>query len=85
MESVFVFFGSIGVIAYVDGQEQWRQPITRPDFSTSASPILIDDKLIIVCDREISSFVEAFDKKNGLSLWRVERPQFRRARATPFH
>ena len=83
---VYVFFGSIGVIAYdLDGQEQWRQPIDKPDFSTSASPILIDDKLISVCDRETDSFVEAFDKRSGRSLWRVERPQFRRARATPFH
>jgi outer membrane protein assembly factor BamB len=85
-KSVFVFFGSIGVIAYdLDSQEQWRQSIAKPDFSTSASPILIDDKLIIVCDREADSFVEALDKESGRSLWRVERPQFRRARATPFH
>lgn len=83
---VYVFFGSIGVIAYnLDGQEQWRHSITRPDFSTSASPILIDDKLIIVSDQDTGSFVEALDKKNGRSLWRAERPQFRRARATPFH
>jgi outer membrane protein assembly factor BamB len=27
-KSVYVFFGSIGLIAYdLDGQEQWRQPI----------------------------------------------------------
>ena len=84
-KSVFVFFGSIGVIAYdLDGQEQWRHPIAKPDFSASASPILIDDKLIIVCDQDTGSFVEALDKKNGRSLWRAERPQFRRARATPF-
>ncbi len=83
---VYVYFGSIGVMAYdLDGQEQWRHPIGKPDFSASASPILIDDKLIIVCDQETGSFVEALDKKTGRSLWRAERPQFRRARATPFH
>jgi outer membrane protein assembly factor BamB len=59
--------------------------MVNPDFSTSASPILIDDKLIIVSDREADSFVEAFDKNTGRSLWRAERPQFLRARATPFH
>ena len=85
-KSVYVFFGSIGVIAFdLDGQEQWRHPIAKPDFSASSSPILIDDKLIIVCDRDTDSFVEALDKKSGRSLWRAERPQFRRARATPFH
>src|SRR5688572_29804403 len=63
---VYVFFGSI--IAYdLDGKEKWRQPMVNPDFSTSSSPILIDDKLIIVSDKETGSFVEAFDKKNGRS------------------
>jgi len=82
---LFVFFGS-GVIAYdLDGQEQWRQPIAKPDSNATASPILIDDKLIIVSDKETDSFVEAFDKNTGRSLWRAERPQFLRARATPFH
>jgi outer membrane protein assembly factor BamB len=85
-ESVYVFLGSIGVISYdLDGQEQWRQPIAKPDSNATASPILIDDKLIIVCDQDTGSFVEAFDKKSGRSLWRAERPEFRLARATPFH
>jgi outer membrane protein assembly factor BamB len=82
---LFVFFGS-GVIAYdLDGQEQWRQASAKPDSNATASPILIDDKLIIVSDKETASFVEAFDKNTGRSLWRTERPQFLRARATPFH
>ena len=85
-KSIYVFFGSIGVISYdLDGQEQWRQPIAKPDSNATASPILIDDKLIIVCDQDTGSFVEAFDKKSGRSLWRAERPEFRLARATPFH
>lgn len=85
-KSVYVFFGSIGLIAYdLDGRELWRQPIAKADFSHSTSPILIGDKLVIVCDRETDSFVEAFDKQSGRSLWRVERPDSLRARATPFH
>jgi outer membrane protein assembly factor BamB len=80
------FFGSIGVISYdLDGQEQWRQPIAKADSNATASPILIDDKLIIVCDGDTGSFVEAYDKKSGRSLWRAERPEFLLARATPFH
>jgi outer membrane protein assembly factor BamB len=85
-KSVYVYFGSIGVISYdLDGQEQWRQPIAQPDSNATASPILIHDKLIIVSDQDTGSFVEAFDKQNGRSLWRVARPQARLARATPFH
>jgi len=85
-KSVFVFVGSIGVVAFdLDGREQWRHPIAKPDFSASSSPILIDDKLIMVCDQDAGSFVEALDKKSGRSLWLAERAPFRRARATPFH
>ena len=86
--NVYSFFGSFGVIAYdLNGKEVWRQPITTPmvEFGTSASPILIDSKLIVVCDQDLGSFVEALDKKSGRTLWRTERPEFRRGFATPFY
>jgi outer membrane protein assembly factor BamB len=86
--NVYSFFGSFGVIAYdLNGKEIWRQPIATPvvEFGTSASPILIDNKLIIVCDQDLGSFVQALDKKTGSSIWRTERPEFRRGFATPFH
>jgi outer membrane protein assembly factor BamB len=84
--SVFVYFGSFGLIAYdLEGHEQWRQPLAPLDIETSASPILIDDKLIVVSDRETGSFIEAHDKKTGRRIWRTERPQFHRSSSTPFH
>ncbi|HUS36230.1 MAG TPA: PQQ-binding-like beta-propeller repeat protein [Verrucomicrobiae bacterium] len=86
--NVYSFFGSFGVVAYdLDGKEVWRQPIATPvvEFGTSASPILIDNKLIILCDQDLGSFVEALDKKTGRTIWRTERPEFRRGFATPFH
>lgn len=86
--NVYSFFGSFGVIAYdLNGKELWRQPIATPmvEFGTSASPILIDSKLIIVCDQDLGSFVQALDKKNGRTIWRTDRPEFRRGFATPFH
>jgi outer membrane protein assembly factor BamB len=85
--NVYTFFGSFGAIAYdLNGKELWRLPITTPvvEFGTSASPILIDHELIILCDQDIGSFVEALDKKTGRTLWRTERPEFRRGFATPF-
>jgi outer membrane protein assembly factor BamB len=86
--NVYSFFGSFGVIAYdLNGKELWRQPITTPmvEFGTSASPILIDSKLIVLCDQDLGSFVEALDKKSGRTLWRTERTEFRRGFATPFY
>ncbi len=87
-ELVYVFFGSFGVLAYdFEGKEQWREPVAAPvvEFGTSASPILVGGKLIVVCDQDLGSFVEARDKKTGRTIWHVERPQFRRSFATPFH
>ena len=83
---VYAFFGTVGLIAYdLDGTEQWRQPLLKPDPEISASPILIDDKIILVCDVGPGSFVEAIDKKNGRSIWRTERDRMRRSVSTPFH
>lgn len=85
-ESVFVFFGPFGLLAYdFDGNERWRQPLAIPDVEAATSPVLIDDKLILVCDRETGSFIEARDKKTGKLLWRTERPEFSRSRATPLY
>lgn len=86
--NVYSFFGSFGVIAYdLNGKELWAQPIATPvvEFGTSASPILIDNKLIVVCDQDLGSFAQALDKKTGSSIWRTERPEFRRGFSTPFH
>jgi outer membrane protein assembly factor BamB len=85
---VYVYFGQTGVIAYdLEGHEQWRQTnaITRVNFGNSTSPILIGDKLVVVCDRDEGSFVEALDRKTGRILWKTERPRFRKGYATPFH
>lgn len=83
---VYAFFGTYGLIAYdLDGKEQWRHALKKPDPEISASPILIEDKIIIVCDVGPGSFVEAFDKKTGRSLWRTERERVARSVSTPFH
>lgn len=83
---VYAFFGMVGLIAYdLNGAEQWRRPLPKPDGEISASPIIIEDKIIIVCDVGPGSFVEALDKKNGRPVWRAERDRRRRSFATPFH
>jgi outer membrane protein assembly factor BamB len=85
-KSVFVLHGAYGLIAYdLEGNEQWREPLAVPEVEVTASPILIGDKLISICDRELGSFIEARDKKTGRTLWRTERAQSRRSGATPFH
>lgn len=84
---LYVYFGSYGLLAYnFDGQEQWRVPFPQPmvEFGSSASPILADGKLILLCDQDLGSFVTALNPADGKTLWRTERPEFRRSFATPF-
>ena len=83
---VYVFFGTVGLIAYdLEGKEQWRWAMPKPDPEISASPIIIEDKIIIVCDVGPGSFVEALDKKSGHRIWRTERDRIGRSVSTPYH
>ena len=86
-EFVYVYFGSFGLLAYdFAGHEQWRRPLPAPvvEFGTSASPILAHGTLFLVCDQDEGSFLLATEARTGRTLWRVERPEFRRSFATPF-
>jgi outer membrane protein assembly factor BamB len=84
---VFVYFGSVGLLAYdFEGKEQWTLPLPPPmvEFGTGTSPVLAGDLLILVCDQDQGSFLLAIDKSTGKQVWRTERPEFRRSFATPF-
>lgn len=86
-QRVYVYFGSLGLVAYdFAGREQWRRPLPAPvvDFGTGSSPILVGDLLILSRDQDLGSHLLALDKATGRTIWRVERPEFRRGFATPF-
>jgi outer membrane protein assembly factor BamB len=84
---VYVYFGSFGLLAYdFAGKEQWRRPLAAPvvEFGSGTSPVLAGDRLILNCDQDLGSYLLAVDKRTGKTVWRVERPEFRRGFATPF-
>lgn len=86
-EGLYVYFGSYGLIAYdLDGNEIWSRSLPVPvvEFGTSASPVLAEGKLILLCDQDLNSFVLAVDARSGKDIWKTERPQFRRSFASPF-
>jgi outer membrane protein assembly factor BamB len=86
-ERVYVYFGSLGLLAYdFAGKELWRVPMAIPmvEFGTGASPIVVNDRVILICDQDLNAFLLAIDSRTGQTAWRVERPQFRRSFATPF-
>ena len=85
-KNVYAFFTDFGLIAFgEEGNELWRLPLGpfNNPFGLGASPILVDDKVIMNCDQESGSFLIAVDKETGKVCWRVDRPEFSRGFATP--
>ncbi len=85
-ERVYAYFGSFGLLAYdLNGKELWRVPLPAPmvEFGTGTSPILAGERVILVSDQDQGSFLLAVDRRTGKTIWRVERPEFRRSFSTP--
>ena len=85
-QRVFVFFGDYGLLAYdVNGRELWRRPLGPFNniYGMGASPIVVDDVVILACDQSTGSFIAAFDKKSGRERWRTPRPEARSGHSTP--
>ncbi len=85
-QRVFVFFGDYGLLAYdVNGRELWRRPLGPFNniYGMGASPIVVDDVVILACDQSTGSFIAAFDKKSWRERWRTPRPEARSGHSTP--
>ena len=86
-ESVFVFFGDFGLLAYSakNGAERWRVPLGPFNNVNGhgSSPILYRDLVILVCDQDTDSYMLAVDKKTGRVRWKTPRPESTRSYVTP--
>ncbi|MDX2151604.1 MAG: PQQ-binding-like beta-propeller repeat protein [Bryobacteraceae bacterium] len=84
--NAYVFFEHAGLISYSpDGKERWRAklgPFQSP-YGLGASPILINDKVILQIDHDNGSFLVAFRAKDGKQLWRTPRNEFTHGFSTP--
>lgn len=83
---VAVFFGDYGLITYdVNGKELWKQPLGPFNniYGMGASPIFLDNKVILPIDQSTNSFIAAWDKKTGKELWRTARPEAKSGHCTP--
>jgi outer membrane protein assembly factor BamB len=85
-EDVFVFFADYGLLGYdVTGKELWRVPLGpfTNIYGMGASPIVVDDLVVLTCDQSLGSFIAAFDKKTGKERWRTLRPEAKSGHSTP--
>ena len=80
-ESLFVYFGSVGLVAALDmeGTVRWQKDIgtfnTMIELGTASSPLLHEDRLYIVNDNTTESFMIALDKYSGEEIWRIPRDE----------
>jgi hypothetical protein len=78
---VYVYFGSIGLVAALDlkGSPLWTKEVgafeDNNGWGMAASPVLYKDRLYIVSDNKVQSFIAAFDKTTGDEIWKVNRDE----------
>lgn len=85
--NVYVFFQDFGMLSYDSaGKERWKLPLGPFNmfYGFGASPILVDDKVILPVDQDNpNSYLIAVDKDSGRVRWKVERPVVISGYSTP--
>jgi outer membrane protein assembly factor BamB len=85
--NVYVFFQEFGLVSYDrSGKERWKLPLGPFNmfYGFGASPILVDDKVILPVDQDSpSSYLVAVDKNTGRLRWKVDRPVVISGYSTP--
>ena len=85
--NVYVFFQDYGMVSFDrQGKERWKLPLGPFNmfYGFGASPILVDDKVILPVDQDNpSSYMIAVDKNTGRVRWKVDRPVVISGYSTP--
>jgi len=84
--NVFAFLQEFGMLAFdPDGRELWRLPMGPFNmyYGFGASPILVDDLVILPIDQDVRSHMVAVDKRTGKIRWSVDRPGVISGYSTP--
>jgi len=77
---VYASFGSQGVYCLdMDGKLQWQRDLgrmrIRAGFGGGSSPLLVEDRLIVLMDHEDQSTITALDRRTGKIVWQKERDE----------
>jgi len=84
--NVYVFFADFGLLSYdMDGKERWRVPLGPFNnlYGMGASPVLVDDKVVLACDQNTDSYVIAVAQRDGRVRWKTPRPEAHSGHSTP--
>lgn len=85
--NVYAFFQEFGLVSYdAAGKQRWQHPLGPFNmfYGFGASPILVDDKVILPVDQDNpSSYLIAVDKNTGKVRWKVDRPVVISGYSTP--
>ncbi len=85
-DNVYAFFQDFGLVSYSrEGQERWRMELGpfNSFYGMAASPVLVDDRLVLPCDQDTHSFMVAVAKDSGKLLWKIDRPEVVSGYSTP--
>ena len=86
-KNVYVFFQDFGMVSFdPEGKERWKLPLGPFNmfYGFGASPIVVDDKVILPVDQDHpASYLIAVDKNTGRVRWKVERPAVISGYSTP--
>jgi outer membrane protein assembly factor BamB len=84
--NVYAFFQDFGLIAFtVDGKERWRMPLGPFNmfYGFGASPILVNDLVVLPVDQDTGSYLLGVDAKTGKQRYKVDRPGVISGYSTP--
>lgn len=73
---IYVHFGTHGTACLsLDGKVLWKTNELKYQMQhgNGGSPIIVDDKLVIICDGRGSNFIVALDRNTGKIVWKTER------------
>ncbi len=84
--NVYVFFADFGLLSYdMDGKERWRLPLGPFNnlYGMGASPVLVDDAVVLACDQNTGSFIVSVSQRDGRVRWKTTRPEAHSGHSTP--
>jgi outer membrane protein assembly factor BamB len=84
--NVYVFFADFGLLSYdLEGRERWRVPLGPFNnlYGMGASPVLVDDIVVLACDQNTDSFIVAVAQRDGRVRWKTSRPEAHSGHSTP--